>query len=242
MGDRRTILINSKAREARSSSTSDFYIRLQTPMDAGEYYLAGAQLPNVIYTVNSADDTNKIYFYENSTAKTASITAGYYTESSFPAAVKAALDTASGGFATFTVTISSTTKRMTVTSDQDFGLRFATAEGASRRMGFARADTATNATSHVGGNVIQLNLPMFCVVQIDTANSHLEVPPTDNAHFYVPIDADFGSVVNYDCNSHEMLQRATFSRSNVLRIKLANEDFKGVDLNGADWTLLIRSL
>lgn len=242
MSSQRTILINSKNRKANSASTSDFLIKLQSPLEAGEYYMAGAQLPNVIYTVNSADDTNKITFYENSTAKTASITPGHYTESSFPAAVKAALDAASSGFATFTVTISSSTKKMTVASTQNFGLRFADAEGASRRMGFARADTATDANSHVASGVIQLNLPMFCVIQMEAADSQLEIPPSDNANFYIPMGENFGSVVNYDCNSHDMLQRVAFRRTDLLHIKLANEDLRPVDLNGADWTLLLRAI
>jgi len=234
-----TVIVNSKNRTSTSSSTTDFEIKLDNPIE-GDFYLEYAIIPNNVYTVNSADDTNKIYFYENSTNKTASITPGYYSESSFPAAIKSALDTASGGFATYTVTISSSTKIMTITSTQNFGLRFSTDEGASRRMGYSRSNTATNTTSHTGSGVIYLSLPNIFLININQATHAVSVPPHFASSFYVPADSLFGEIIYYNGKDSFREQIVKLNRTNALNVKLRNEDNQAVSINGGDVILVLR--
>jgi len=235
-----TVVINSKNRELGGTS-DNFEIKLDHAIE-GVFCLEYAIIPNNVYTVNSADNTNKIYFYENSTNKTASITPGYYTESSFPAAVKSALDTASGGHATYTVTISSSTKIMTIASTQNFGLRFYDNEGASRRLGYARSDTVTNTTSHVASNMIMLGLPNIFLIKIDKGSHAVNIPPHSASGFYVPANSYFGEIIYYNGKDNFKEQYVTITRSDKLKFTLQNEDSQTISLNGADVIYVLRKL
>src|SRR5205823_1335715 len=104
----------SRDRNSVSGATSsNFQISVAKPLH-GKYLLSYLTIPNSVYNVNSTN--NIIYFRENSTDKTATITSGYYNSSSITTAIKTAMDTASAAYNTFTITFSSVTGGLTVTA------------------------------------------------------------------------------------------------------------------------------
>lgn len=101
----------------------DTYSSLQAPSfsdveinDCVAYRVKSAIIPLSIYTIDSRN--NKIYITETTSgAATATITSGYYTSVTFPAALKTALDAACTS--NFTVSYSSLTNKLTFLSDNE---------------------------------------------------------------------------------------------------------------------------
>ena len=239
-------LLRSKDRTSASSSSHNFRLDLQGSLiEPGSYNVEFINMQNSIYTIRSAVN-DVIYFNENSTNKTATITAGYYTESTLPTAVKSTLDTASGGFATFTVTISASTKKMTIASTQNFSLKFATNTSptypsAAKTLGYANTDTSA-ATSQVGTSIVNLADPLSVSIRIRQASSK-GFNCVNGAHgqILVPLDVGFGYLKAY--KTDDFPQTLTFNnKANVLDIELRDLEGFYLDLNGSEFEMLLRRI
>src|SRR3990167_6301847 len=86
------IKIDSSNRDTGSSSSS-YTINLTDPLSTGTYKLHYFHMPLSIYNVTS--NNNKIYFYENSSNRTGTITPGIYSSLDITTAIKTAMDAAS---------------------------------------------------------------------------------------------------------------------------------------------------
>src|SRR5437016_4918208 len=96
------IKIDSALRTAASTGPQDFYVNLPFSI-SGAWRLRSVWFSTSAYNVNATN--NKIYFFENATAKTATLTNGFYDTISLPTQVASALTTTSSGFATYTCSI-----------------------------------------------------------------------------------------------------------------------------------------
>jgi len=230
-------LLKSRDRTTESKSSSDFTIQLPHPIN-GKYELVSATVPNTIYTFAAGDDSNKIYFNEAGTPFTASITPGFYSTSTIAAAIKTAMEDV--GSYTYTVTIDSVTQRVTISAGADlFILEFASREGASERLGFAREDTAA-ATSHTGDYVLNFALPHSLVVDIDRKES-FQSSGQDSGSFYIPFDVNSSDVMIYSRDS-KFSQNIEFRNQTSFPIQLKNTNNQIVDLNGANWEMLLKKV
>lgn len=235
-----TIILRS--RDRNSGSSSSFKLSFSGDALEGKYEVMFVNIQNTIYTIRS-NQNDRIYFNENGSDKTAIITAGYYTQSTLPAAVKSALDTASGGFATFTVTISSTTQKMTISSTQNFSLKFATytTYSAALTLGYNQSDTSA-ATSAIANNIINLAEPLSININIKQSNiNNFKSPKGSYGSILVPLDAAFGSFKFLKHN--DLIQYLNFqNRASIIDVEIRDLDGNALDLNGSDWELCIRKI
>lgn len=246
------IVIDSKSRASYSSSSSNCIFQLSNAISlAGRKYvrLLNFTCYSTVYNITSAN--NNIDFEENATVKLATVPAGFYTASTLATAVKTALDTASGGFATFTVTYSSTTGKFTIASTQSFELLFATGANSAASLfdvlgwtdasGINPVDTAP-ATSATAPFIADLSAPSQFYITINEFDTHHHTTEQTYFTFVVPNTSALGSVstFNYNANYDQTINisnNLSYLRTFSVRI----HDVRGrvLDLNNSEWSMML---
>lgn len=225
----------------RISGTSSHNAVIEFPSYTftGSYELVEAFVPISYYNVNSRN--NVIRLFDNGSAKTATITAGFYTSSTLTAAVKTALDAASGGFQTYTVSIDSTTMKLTVTAGAAFQFLFGTVSTSSAAsvLGFSDSDTSA-ATSQTSDNIINLNPVLSFNINIEGEGDILTAAGNQQT-FTVAITGNSQSYVQYTPDPGAI--SVTFrTPKKTLRVKVQDDNGQLLDLNGADYYVLLREM
>lgn len=237
-------VISSSARASGSSSSSDFTLNLNTTL-RGLFQLCDCYIPNATNNVNSTNST--IYFFENSTAKSAQIPAGAYTTTTLPSAIATALTTASGGFATYTCAISSTTNIMTITSTQPFSLKFATntANSAAGILGYTNTDTSA-ATSQTASQMVNLDGTLLSFnIQIsgngEGGSSIVDLSSSGSGAytFKIPITQNIGGNILYQSTTASKQYLYLPSGAQTLRVFVRDDRGNTVGIAG-DWYATIR--
>lgn len=243
----RLLTIRSKDRNSQSSSSANCKIDLSDYVEVNnKVKLLNFSAVNTVY--NFDDTNNTLPFYENATAKEATITNGFYSASTLVTHLKSILDTASAAFATYTVTYSSTTKKITIASTQNFGLQFSSGTNAStscwRELGFNEADTATNVSTHTGDNCIQLQSLYSLGIIVDKfLPEQRTTHRSDRFSFIIPVKSGTDELINYD--SSQFTQICTIEGSRILRslnIRICRDNGSVLLLNGSDWEMTIEIL
>lgn len=225
------VIIDSHELRNVSDDPSNAFYTFGTNLD-GEYDLRCLLLTNTFYNVDSTN--NKIYFNENSSNKTATITPGYYTVSTITTAVKSALDTASGGYNTFTVSIDSATKKMTFSASNNFSFVFTSEltpyNTAHDILGIGYRNT-TAATSYTATNIVNLGDPMSVYINIDAADNQFMSASNDVfGCIFVPLVKVYGEVI--EINQLNYPQTIKIKHTNRLRIQIRDADGQIRGLNG----------
>ena len=207
----------------------------------GKYEIIYVSIYNTVYPVNSTN--NIIYFNENATNKTATIPVGVYSTSgsnSILTAVGNALTTASGGFATFTATISSITNFITITSTQNFSLKLATntSNSAYKIIGFTQTDTSA-ATTQTGSTIP--NLSGNSSISLNIANISASWLGRSSGQILVPLDVGFGALKYYIKDNFCQVINFTRETTNI-SVKVCDTDGKTLDLNGSEWEVALRKI
>ena len=236
------LLIRSIDRQTASDATSDFKISLPNPLN-GSYIVSNILIPNTVYMFESGIN-DKIYFYEDATAKTAVIPVGIYTSSNISSAIKTTLDTASGGYNTYTVSYSETTQKLTFSAGNAFYFNWSanTGDACYRQLGFNKDTDTASATSRVSPNVIDLIGTPSILMRIDQASESLE-STGDNVlcTMWLPVSTSFGGYFQYIPSAFN-LQKLTFNKTKHLRMKIYNSYSQEVSLNGGNYEILLTKI
>lgn len=227
------VVVRSSQRTA--GTPGSFRVGVNNSLEAGEYCVDSIQLTVGCYNVSA--NNGKIYFYENSTAKTATIEPSNYSSDSLPAAVKTAMDTASSGYNTFTVSTDELTGKMTVSASNAFKFMMASnvSNSAARVIGFTQDGSL--ATSHVADSCWDLAYPQNIFVSIENCAGSVQVGSRSYV-LMIPITAGFQSVICQNRRDYET--RFRLSRPvQTLTIGLFDEDGKAIDMNGFNWTMTL---
>lgn len=228
------LLINSGQRQTDSSSSTDFYVRFsQHVANVRKVKLDWVQIPLAIYQITSSNNT--IYFRENSTNKTATLTAGYYNANDLGVELATQLNTASGGFATFTVTFNSSTYKFTIVSTQSFSLQWSLG-GPNLAFGYPAADTPMN-TNTRSIQSCQINSPLgvgLSIREFDTPT--LTGGNSFYSTFKFYLEASIGSISTYDPKKEYAVEFPTTSFSE-LHIKVTDFEGNVIDINNHDWSM-----
>lgn len=230
-----SVLIKSRDRLSVSSSSSNFKIRLQEPLN-GRYRVECISMPNLFYNVNSSNYS--VY----TSLGDVNLTPGYYTSSSFVTHLQTQLQTVD---ANYTVTLDSNTKKITVANTGAFTLDFGTDTTASARilMGFNQADTASG-TSVTGDNPINLAPQPIVFIDIPQNNQQImtsSVSSSLRGCLMVPLSSAFGS---FEILRYSDLPQIVdlYQPTNTLDIGLYDDQGNAMSLNNHDWTMLLTKL
>jgi len=244
------VYINSRDRvdNGPGSPTTIFKIKFAFPaFHAKKITLLASQIPDTVYAFR--DDAfvqnNLIDFIDSSGLPVvATITPGTYTSAQIINELQTQLMAVSPD--TYTVTYNPTTLKLTITSSSPlFQILGATGvnilQHALYLLGYENADTTPGAVQ-LAPNVINMEPPKILFVKI--ANFQAPIHGTAGSMtsmFAIPINDSFGNINFYEqYNRHESL--LVFDQRSItqLDIELCDDTGKTTNLNGADWSMLLR--
>ena len=218
-----------------TTNAGSFTLTVQRPLK-GCWRLCQAYVPISQFNVGSTN--NIIYFYENSIAKTATLTPGYYDNNSLLTEVATRLNAASGGFGTYTVTQSALPLRITIASTQPFALQFQTytANSAANILGYLSVDTAL-ATSQLATNISNLASLRSYNISINNESGFLDAKGR-LCTFVIPVMSNTGGLAVYE-PSHMFPQLIHFSQSTAtLKIQVTDDNGIPIALS-CDWYIVL---
>lgn len=231
--------ITLKSRDRISGYANSFKLKSIRPLH-GKYKILSVIFPNTIYNVNASN--NKVLY--NGTLLTLPV--GFYDSTNLPSAIKKMLDDDPGPD-TFTVIISSTTGKLTITSDTStvFSLEFT--NGLDKILGFDAMNNLSGAFTYTGQYIINYDINTSVGIHINESSVRNVENVTDdcfNASIFVPLSTvNFGQYVTInDENAFE--QFIIFEQpTKVLNISVVSlSDQSLVDINGCEFEILIKFL
>ena len=187
-----------------------------------------AIFPNLIYPIRS-NGRNTLVFNEGGGNLTATITEGNYDSTAFCTALKTAMEAVGGD--TYTITVSSTTNKITIASTGTFSMNFTLSGGYMWKiLGFPYDTTTSTAGSHTGTMPIRLDGDEYYVLMLENLSS-----PNASSSFstrgildIIPMNGAYGDVIYYKGNEKNNLVLGTVDQLKQVRVRLV--DYDGFDL------------
>jgi hypothetical protein len=201
--------------------------------------VANAVIPVSYYNVNSNNNT---FSWEESAGGgviTSTFTAGNYTSTTFATEVKTQMDADTNNAATYTVSISTATNKMTITAGANFTIYVAVSQ---KLTGFTTVPSAS--TTQIGDNVInlagpnQLYLRSNIATRIDTNAVVKNDKIFNNVLAIVPINVNTFDVV------YKSFDYTQYFESDIdiqdIEFYFTDDDDNIIDFNGAPFSLSLQ--
>lgn len=243
---------------ATNGSTHNYTAKLARPIEhVHRIIIKKVVIPFSYYVFNS--NNNNFVINEGGGDLTVTITPGNYTLSQFETALKTALDAAGGD--TYTVSVDTSTYKVTISSTGTFELVFTSGASAYKQLGFLQLGTYTTAASHTSPYAINLNGPSMIYIKskeltngtIGKANWILD---QKNILYGIQVDkspneiiySDIPSTIEYTGNEGFMSGVKGQNNRNGRTIRdidlqvVIVDQFRTeelLDLNGVDWSMVI---
>jgi len=229
------LYIDSADRTTGSANNFTYQLGVLSKFD--KIALLAASIPNTLYNVTAVNNT--IYWNDGS-ARTATVPAGYYNATELAIAMNTAMDLV-GTAGPFTVTFSPITGKMTIGGTNAFTLTTGNATNAIwPATGFSTGATGTYSTGFVGNQLVDLNSVPALFVNIGEAGN--PVVTTHNGRrftFVVPVNNELGGAITY-APEDSFKQVAACKIVSALTISLCLKDGTPVDLRGQDWSVVLK--
>jgi hypothetical protein len=201
--------------------------------------VANAVIPVSYYNVNSNNNTFSWQESAGGGVITSTFTAGNYTSTTFATEVKTQMDADTNNAATYTVTISTATNKMTITAGANFTIYVAVSQ---KLTGFTTVPSAS--TTQIGDNVInlagpnQLYLRSNIATRIDTNAVVKNDKIFNNVLAIVPINVNTFDVV-YKSFDYTQYFEADIDIQDVEFYFTDDSDVQ-IDFNGAPFSLSLQ--
>jgi hypothetical protein len=226
--------VKLKSSNRVTGNAYNFIVNAVNPL-SGRYLLKCAYINSSFYNVNSTN--NIIYFTENSTAKQATLTAGFYTSANIAAALASALTSASGGFAGYTVTYSSITGKLIIGSTQNFSFTFATntTNSLGPLIGY-NTDTALS-TSATADSLLNLTPTLAFHIEINNYINIRDLSTYTGTTFIVPLTVNSSNYITYE-PAVGFEQVVAFQDVNQFRVRVLDDSNMPIQLQ-SDWYMIL---
>lgn len=201
--------------------------------------VANAIVPVSYYNVNSNNNTLTWEESAGGGVITSTFTPGNYTSTTFATEVKAKMDADTNNAATYTVSVSAATNKMTITAGANFEIGVASS---SKLTGFSVATSA--ATSQIGDNVVnlagpnQLYLRSNIATRIETQAVIKNDKIFNNVLAIVPINVNTFDVV-YKSFDYTQYFDSDIDIQDV-EFYFTDDDDVQIDFNGAPFSLSLQ--
>ncbi len=200
----------------------------------------GVEFPNSYYVFNS--QTNSIKFTENGEAEaTATITPGNYTSTTILTEIKAALEAVSPDSRTYTVTLDTSTLKITIAVSSGTVIINGATSTAGEFIGFTVANST--AASVEGNQVLNLSGPNYLILRSNLSalynrSFYVDGKSANNAVCRVPVHSNSSEVVFYDASTRPYHQCVSGDINDV-SFYLTDEANRRIDLNGGILTVYV---
>ena len=233
-------LIRSSDRTSNSTSSTAFTLQLSNTIE-GEYEIEYINMYNTFYTVVTGFN-DKLYWNDGSTNHTTTVPPGIYS-SSGSNSIATQMTAASSASATITAAFDAYNQKLTITSTQNFSLKFGTntTNSIAKTLGYTNADT-TAATIATATYLPSLSGPSSVNIRI----AECDIVSWNNGL------GQYGSVLlpmNVSANALKEYTKDDFRqfvgfRTPVQQLNISVFDTTGnaLSLNGTDWELAMRKI
>lgn len=234
MVETRLLFINSADRTSNSASSSDFEIEFfHRELRFSRFRVRKVVIPKTIYNV---DSSNNVVYFNDGSAKTATLTNGSYSTIDQLATEITSKVTTASGIQTYTYTYDSVTGFLTITSSGTSSFTWSSNLNLGKMCGYV-ADTASG-TSHVSTQRVNLeNRPWLYLTCKQLADQSISSNQgIDNSILSVnSISHAYGGVIEevYDLYPHHTL--GAYQTFNRLSFRLVDASGNVVDLNGSEF-------
>lgn len=240
------LIINSKDRDNYTSTGStNFTVSLQNPInyDILAYGLESCCIPKTNYNVTSGG----LEITDSVGLQNISVPNGNYTATSFATELQTLLNAI--GNDTYTVSVSNVSMKMTITSDF---AGFVLNPNASNfpvvtSMGFNNSVTYPSVAGVlVGEKVVDFAGIKNAYIKIAELSEYMRDTRNLSSNFKVDFGCAYGSII-YFGNESKYKQYYTTAQNHIRRtdkfnVRLVDELGDDIDLNGSDWSLVLRFL
>jgi hypothetical protein len=224
-----------------SSSSTDFVILLPIPINNITCVeLLSVTLPNTIYKIQSYNNTFYWSTDDGTNQFNIMIPYGAYTIYNLLLYIQNQMNSTDPNN-NYTLTYDSTTFKVTISSDNDFNMNFALPNTCCKELGFNNTNTSFN-TAITGSNAIQLYQPLSIFIVIKELGGNNFTTSKFQYTFKVPLTVLSSGIIEFDTNSF-FKQVVNLNRTvnfNQFNIQLVDNQGRLIDLNGADWELVLK--
>lgn len=197
--------------------------------------LINCTIPLTYYNINN---TNNKFSYEEDTggSKELTLVNGAYTSTTLSTHLKSLLDTDSDGGDTYTVTVDTTSFKMTIASTGTFQVYVSIS---SCITGFSVA--SGSGTSHIGTDVINLTYIRHLYLHgdfgnyIGAASTITSNTVNNNVIATIPVGETLGNIVNYTYHNAEYFD-CNFEQQEY-ELYFTDENNNLIDFNGGKWVV-----
>lgn len=232
------LLLDSRDRTATSASSTDCVFQLNPGINGcTSVELLSLSFPNTQYNLNSL---NNIIYFNDGAPKVATIPPGNYDITAFLLAIKTAMEAVSG--LTYTATYDFVSMKITVTATAPFSFSFATTlNSAANIMGFNNVNTGAS-LSITAPNITNLSLPLYFYVQVDEFSTNVKSSNNfDNGSFTIINNTNVSDIITFaDQSYYRQKVKVTENNIQTLNVVFKNHNNVIMDLNGADWAMLLK--
>ena len=246
MESQKYIQISTKFRTNPDDKPSDCKIEMTPILRAGTYRLVYCLFPNTFYSLNKNND--KIFLEEEGyPVVTCTLIHGFFDYREFPEVVQAASNEASSRAnntqnpETYTVSYSDSTRKMSITTVNNFRLVFTGKENTCHELiGFNKSNTSMD-TRHESTGLVNLDPIHYINISVDQITSVSQ----QNLHgttFIIPIPAGIYNYVNYVSDSEWRQTMFVHTDKRIINITLKDDYGKSIDTNGTDWMMILERI
>lgn len=232
--------ISSKDRTNGSSSNMLINLDGRIGELKGEYKCVMVSLPVYWYNINT--NNNKIPVSVGGNDATAELKVGNYTADNLPDAISASLNTVGGG-AVFNTVLDEVNKKLTISCDAAFTLKFSKSGVCNEILGFTSTDIAStaNVSNSVTGNYpINLNPIKSVSINIEGGGTSVVQSNGFSCTFMCPIVRPLAWELNV--YEYENPPRVYFNDAiRQMRVRVIDSDTGNeLDLNGGEWFFILQ--
>jgi hypothetical protein len=240
------LLIESKSRLTESTSSADFVWQGSNAFDNVTHLeITSLRVDTTMYNLISGRST--IYFTDNSTLRTAALTAGYYTGTQLASLLQTGMNAANSGFQTYTVTYNTNTYKFTISAGANFIMNW-TGQATTtpyELFGFTNANTASG-TSVTSTNAAALNPYQFLILSIrefdNTIYTGFDSTSTTNpgCTFVIPNTNGLAEQLSWIPPVRNVIKARPTGPVTQLHVKLVDSTGTTIPLNNGNWAFVLR--
>jgi hypothetical protein len=201
--------------------------------------VGSAVIPYSFYVINS--NNNGFTFEETAGGGSVSfnLVEGNYSATTFTAQLKSQLEANSVNGYTYTVSISSSTNKITISTASNFIIELANSNGIT-----GYSSTTGASTIHTGNNVVNLAGTNNVYLRSNLATHLARNTIVENSNLYnnilaqIPLNGTTGSIIYKDFIDSEFLDIQTALRD--IEFYITDEDDKIIDFNGAPFSVKLQ--
>jgi hypothetical protein len=253
-GVAKLIRINSEERQnPLTSSSNHFRVNFGNStqlMDINRIVIKHVSIPNVQYNIRAASGLNlvgNVFTYFNGALRTITLTPGLYDINSLMAAINADTQAIADGLV---LTLNAITKHLTFASVTPITfLSQASGNNMAKVLGIT-VNSSAGVTSFVAGGLPDLSThPNLYIASSTLSDGANMISPTLGALpvcAVIPVDQPFGDILHYTTQQEHLddihyISYASGKSLQELDLAVYDGDANLVDLQGLDWTIVIRA-